>query len=168
MRRGDDVPELSAALRFRTAAPLDYGAVNQLCAEVHALHSSARPDVFASTQTPMDGRAFQRLLDDPQSAVYIVEASDQIVGYAVLNYTTAQRLPTLQQRKLCLVEDFCVARTQRRRGVGRAFFSFLVTKARERGAGSLELTVWEFNEGARRFYDEMGMKCRARRMEYHL
>ncbi|WHE06010.1 GNAT family N-acetyltransferase [Thermoanaerobacterium thermosaccharolyticum] len=63
------------------------------------------------------------------------------------------------------IDDLCVSSTHRRKGVGRMLFKYIVDYAKKLGTDTLELTVWEFNSDAIKFYDGLGMTTRNRRME---
>mgnify|MGYP001026823616 FL=1 len=43
-------------------------------------------------------------------------------------------------------------------GVATKLISFCKQEAKNRGFDRLELDVWEFNEGAMKFYDSVGFK----------
>ena len=54
--------------------------------------------------------------------------------------------------------NVAVAAEHRRRGVGRRLMDFVKADAREKGFPRIELDVWAFNEGAKQFYEAVGMK----------
>lgn len=155
-------------VQFRAYSAPDFPAVNALAAQVHALHAAARPDIFAPSDAPytvQDSREWQR---DPGVSVFVAEGEGQILAYAVLQYSKSRSLPILRRRTVCCLEDFCVDQSVRRSGIGRRFFTFLETQAVKRGADTLELTVWAFNQAALDFYKAVGMTPRAFRMEKKL
>jgi diamine N-acetyltransferase len=61
-----------------------------------------------------------------------------------------------------------VKETFRGNGLGRLMFEKAIEFTKKAGAVSLELGVWEFNETAIKFYEAMGMKTQARKMEIRL
>ena len=52
--------------------------------------------------------------------------------------------------------------------VGSALFEFAKEEAKRLGCYELTLNVWEGNDGARHFYEKMGMKPKETQMEYIL
>ena len=54
-----------------------------------------------------------------------------------------------------------------RRGerIGETLFRFVTDEAKRLGCGEVTLCVWEGNDGARRFYERMGMRPRETVME---
>ena len=60
------------------------------------------------------------------------------------------------ERKFMHVEEFCVDESCHRQGIGRKLMEALRKDAAESGYPRLELDVWAFNEGARKFYESVG------------
>ena len=89
----------------------------------------------------------------------------RILGYCFC--AVEHRAPSAILNGSCLlyIDDFCVDEGSRRLGIGRRLFDAAVGHARQVGARSVELNVWEFNEGARRFYESLGFRTQRRRME---
>jgi GNAT superfamily N-acetyltransferase len=56
----------------------------------------------------------------------------------------------------------------RGRGIGRALLDAIVDWAREHGIDAMELTVFEFNAGARKLYERAGYATMYRRMRKEL
>nr|WP_284698154.1 GNAT family N-acetyltransferase [Thermoanaerobacterium thermosaccharolyticum] len=69
------------------------------------------------------------------------------------------------ERKFVYIDDLCVSSTHRRKGVGRKLFRHIVDYVKKSGYDTLELTVWEFNSDAIKFYESLGMTTKNRRME---
>ena len=57
-----------------------------------------------------------------------------------------------------LLKEFGVDENFRRMGVATKLINFCKQEAKNRGVDRLELDVWEFNEGAMKFYDSVGFK----------
>jgi GNAT superfamily N-acetyltransferase len=57
-----------------------------------------------------------------------------------------------------------VAESQRGQGIGRALMEHTHEWARGQGIHEVELTVWEFNQGAMAFYSELGYTPIVRRL----
>ena len=67
-------------------------------------------------------------------------------------------------RRWLVVDMIGVAATQRGQGVGRALMAHAHEWARGQGIFEAELTVWEFNQRAIAFYEELGYTTTVRRM----
>ena len=58
--------------------------------------------------------------------------------------------------------------SNRRQGIGTEFFGGVKAFAMSKGAQSIELYVWSFNEPARKLYESLGMKPQRTLMELKL
>ena len=66
------------------------------------------------------------------------------------------------------VDEFCVAEKYRRQGVATEMIEFIKKYAKDKGFQRLELNMWEFNEGALKFYESAGFETYLRYMEIKL
>ena len=56
------------------------------------------------------------------------------------------------------MDDLVVDRDCRGKGIASELYREMEKRGRKAGAKRLDLMVWEFNEGARRFYENQGMR----------
>jgi GNAT superfamily N-acetyltransferase len=97
--------------------------------------------------------AFEAIEADPNNTVYVLDSDGEIVGCAQLTI-----IPGLGRRgmKRALIEAVRVASRRRGRGLGRRLIGDLVTIARERGCGMVQLTSDKRRTEAHRFYGALG------------
>jgi len=151
-------------LIIRNASTADHQAISLLCAQVDALHVHSRPDAF---QGPPRTRsiAFPReRLAEADAAVFVADIGGAVVGFARVKLGRPPGDAMYRPRVFAYVEEVVVSSDHRRLGVGRALMHALEGWARERKVDQIELTVWEFNEEARKFYESLGYATSYRRM----
>ena len=136
----------------------DYAAVCALVAEVHALHHAARGDVYAADALLADENGFPIAAYD----------GDKLVGFASAFMKPANPNPAMLPHRIAYIDDICVHSDCRGMGIGTLLYNETVRLAKERGANTLMLTVWAFNESAMRFYKGLGMTERNINMEMKL
>lgn len=131
--RSDDLPAIIAMF-----------AADELGGHGDTTDSAARPDYE---------RAFAAIAADPNQALYVACAGDEVVGTFQL---TLQ--PTLLARggTRALVEAVQVAPRQRGRGIGAAMMQVAIDEARAHGAVQLALTSAKRRTDAHRFYERLG------------
>lgn len=154
-------------MKTRFLSQSDFPAVNRIVRQVHHLHVENRPDVYRAAD-PFPKAEFDRLLAGVNGFALVAEDAGQIVGFCEMTMKAPPDNSLLQPRIVALIEDICVDEAYRKKGVGGLLFDAASQAARQRGAVSLELGVWAFNETARRFYEDMGMTERSRVMELKL
>lgn len=141
--------------------------MNRIVRQVHHLHVENRPDVYRDAD-PFPKADFDCLLAGESVFALVAEDAGQVVGFCEMTMKAPPGSPLLHPRVVALIEDICVDEAYRKKGVGGLLFGAASQAARQRGAVSLELSVWAFNETARHFYEDMGMTERSRVMELEL
>ena len=140
-----------SSIRVRPMERSDFDALRPIMSELHAVHSSARPDYYLPEDNPLTPEIFDFW--------FVAELDGEVVGYVT---------PELQRRvgnyvrpMLRLhIHDVAVAEKVRRHGVGRALFREAERLGRSLGASRIQLSVWAFNTAAREFYASLGFEVR--------
>jgi diamine N-acetyltransferase len=151
---------------IREAVQEDYEKLKPLHKEVHDLHASARPDKYKPAEETLDKSYFSELLTSPDAKIYIIEQDDIIAAFTILKKTWPPKWNIKVQSPVVFMADLGVAASCRRKGFARKLFEKAVEFTKECNAESLELGVWEFNQSAIEFYEEMGMTTQSRKMEF--
>ena len=66
--------------------------------------------------------------------------------------------PGIDLERLLFLKDLFVRDKARNAGVGRALIGFLADHCKREGIGRIDLTTEDWNEGALRFYDRLGVE----------
>ena len=154
-------------MKIRSATLADREGLSRLTAEVHELHREARPDVYMEFDPEQFRKEISDTLYRPDSILLVAEEEGELAGMALLTLRQPPN-PILKPRLYAFLEELSVGERFRGRGIGTALFTAAKEQALKRGAVSLELQVWSFNEAALRFYEKMGMKEKTFRMELPL
>jgi ribosomal protein S18 acetylase RimI-like enzyme len=153
-------------IKIREAELNDYKSISTLVKEVHSLHVKNRPDVYVDVENPFTEERFKEILNDEKTRIFVVEDSNnEIIAYSIIEVMTTRNIPILKERKFVYIDDLCVSSNHRRKGVRKKLFGYIADYAKNSGYDALELTVWEFNSDAIKFYKSLGMATRNRRME---
>jgi ribosomal protein S18 acetylase RimI-like enzyme len=150
---------------LREATLGDVGGLCRCYDELDALHREALPGLFRAAEGPArSDEFFSRILTDENAALLVADSGSQIVGFVIVSVRETPDLSILVPRCYASIVDLEVRCEFRRRGVGRALMERAEAWARERGAGQVELNVFEFNQEAIAFYEAMGYRPVVRRM----
>jgi ribosomal protein S18 acetylase RimI-like enzyme len=90
------------------------------------------------------------------AALYIAEASGEIVGYILC--LIQDYPPAFKIKKHGVVSDLAITSRYRRKGIGEHLFYMAKDWFREKGMKRLELNVATANEVSTSFWTKMGMK----------
>lgn len=152
-------------IRIRNAVSKDVQALYALFSAVDQLHREAHPEIFKQAEFPEEIKEYYRsCIADPETIIIIAEDNHQIIGGLICNLETTHNIPIFVPRKYACIENITVSSSYRHQGVGKRLIQAAQKWASKRGANMIELTVWEFNQDAANFYQELGFKTYRRRM----
>ena len=144
----------------------DFDDVNNLFMQLHNSEMEHRPDLFRKIEKPTTSRAwdFEASLTDNSKIMIGAEIDSKIVGFVIVQIKKAEyKIQT--PRTFAYFENIVVDENYRRQGIGTAMYQEGVKRAKEQGATSMELKVWNFNTGAIEFYQSLGMSVQSLTME---
>jgi ribosomal protein S18 acetylase RimI-like enzyme len=153
----------------RPATVRDFEAMAPLFAEVDALHIEHHPERFRSPGHPPRSQEYlDQVLASPHQVFLVAEVEGRLAGLVHVAVYEAPAIPLFVPRLNGVVSDLVVTRELRSRGVGQLLLAEAEAWARFQGASSVELWVYEFNQGARRFYEAAGYGTLSRTMSKQL
>jgi ribosomal protein S18 acetylase RimI-like enzyme len=157
------------ALRIREAEGSDYEELSALFEEGDAWHREHLPRVFQKPEGVVRSREYiLDLLANDDVALFVAELGGRLVGLISAMIREAPDVPLFVPRRYAMIDNVVVRAGYRRAGIGRALMARVHEWAAEAGVDSVELHVWEFNEGAIEFYRELGYETSSRRMSRRL
>jgi ribosomal protein S18 acetylase RimI-like enzyme len=152
-------------ITLRQVTQQDYETYCNLLNEINDLHRAALPRIF---QRP-SGVIFERdyfisLLANADLAIFLAEYEGRVTGFVHVLVREAPTYPLLVPRRFAVIDTLVVSVPFRRSGIGKA----LMRKAEEwaigKGAATIDLNVYEFNQGAQAFYRHLGYTTLSRKM----
>ncbi len=151
---------------IRRAEERDTAKVMDLLSQVLEIHAKARPDIFISGTTKYTPEELRRIFADDSRPVWVaVNDADEVIGYAFCvkedNPATNNTVPF----RSVYIDDLCVDSSARGMHVGEKLYEHVKSEARKDGCYEVTLNVWEGNDGARAFYEKMGMRVKKTMME---
>lgn len=154
---------------IRNAEPGDADGIIRLLKQVLELHASLRPDIFVSGTTKYTRDEVVALINDGGRRSFVAEDENgEVAGYALCVVKEQPRAENMVKFRSLFVDDLCVDQDERGKRIGTLLFDRVKKEARELGCYEITLAVWEGNDGARRFYDKMGMRPKETMMEFIL
>lgn len=151
---------------IRLATRSDFEGVGMVSSEANRFHAELMPEVFQVADPIMTREWFDEVLNDPDAALFVAELDGEVVGVALVEQKTNVSNPIFRQRKYANIQEIGVAGSHRGQGIGRLLMGRIHQWAQEKGIKEIELTVWERNGQAIRFYQELGYHMWRRTMRY--
>lgn len=142
---------------IRRAAPQDCDDLCMLIDQVDALHRNNQPEVFRKPIGPVRDREYVlALIADDNVGLFVAEVDGALGGMIHAFVRDTPDIPVLVPRRFVMIDNMVVREDWRGRGLGRALITTVHQWAIEKGATSVELNVYDFNQQARDFYESMG------------
>ena len=140
--RKDDIPELGLLLK-----------------QVLDVHHNVRPDLFKEGATKYTDQELALILDDPDRPIFVaVSESDKAIGYAFCIFLQHRDDNILTDIKTLYIDDLCVDREYRKKGIGKALYNYVSQFAIDSDCYNLTLNVWADNISALAFYESIGLR----------
>lgn len=146
----------------------DFDAVQEIFRTVHAMHQENRPDLYRKLDAPLSLAYYTQMVENPGGIALCAECGGKVAGVAYTYMKAPTENPVMVPRITAFMDDLAVHPDFRGQGVGRALLEESRRQALARGAVSLELMVWAFNQNAIEFYEHAGMTPRSMIMEMKL
>ena len=149
----------------RYAVLSDLPQVNVLRKQINDLHANGRPDIFRDDFCDaMQKRLYDHFAAEDSDVIVAVQG-ETVCGFAMVEYIRRPESPYCHPRSFYRVAEFGVDAAFRRQGIATALIAFCREEARKKGFLRMELDMWEFNEGALKFYESVGFRTYRRYME---
>lgn len=153
-------------ITIRGARNSDAEGVLRLLEQIAAFHHEGRPDIFKANSRKYTKEEFEDILKDEKRPVFVaVDTENTVFGYAFCMVMEQKGQGPFHAYPLLYIDDICVDRTARGQRIGQKLFEAVKMYTQEAGIRNIELNVWEFNEGAIKFYEKCGFTVQRRRME---
>jgi ribosomal protein S18 acetylase RimI-like enzyme len=145
-------------MEIRPLRPKDLPMVSKLAGELVRLHSRTDSARFMRIPHVEDGYAwwFGKQLKNRKAVLLVAEEKGRIRGYAYGSMEPRDWNMLLDAHGA--IHDVCVARTGRRRGVGRALTEAMVEALTVKGAQRILLSTMVQNEPAQRLFGSLGFR----------
>lgn len=151
---------------IRTAVAQDFDQLLELFEELDEYHRRVWPDLFRVPPGPRRERAVvDAFIAGPDSTILVAEAEDgRLLGLSTVIIRFVPSTVVREERRFAEIENLVVRADARRQGVAHALVQSSAMWSSSRGMTSLGLTVHEFNQDARSFYEAEGFTTTVRRM----
>ena len=154
---------------IRRAQNKDIPGVLGLLSQVLELHAAIRPDIFVPGTTKYNHEELEEMFQNERLPVYVaVDERDAVLGYAFCAIREQPFSGNMVPFTSVYIDDLCVDASQRGKHIGEQLFEHVKQEARRLGCYEITLNVWEGNDGAKGFYEKMGLKVKSSTMEFIL
>ncbi len=136
----------------------DRPAVNRLARQVHAMHTTWRPDLYVMPEELFPEELFDGLVKNKE--LYVAKMDGTVVGFALIRIRVSKGCGKVT-RKILLIDQVCVDEALRSHGIGTQMMEEIRILAKAFGCTDLQLSVYPQNDAAVSFYQKCGFMIRS-------
>ena len=154
---------------IRKATSDDYNSLCELFDEVDALHRDNLPHIFQKPSgAAREHDYYLGLITDENVGFFVAKAGEKLVGFVHAIVRDATDIPVFVSRRYAIVDSILVKSGFRNHGTGKMLMDKIQEWANVKGATSIELNAYEFNQTAISFYERLGYQVLSRKMSKEL
>lgn len=153
---------------IRLAKVEDIPRLEQLLYQVHDVHVNIRPDLFKKDCKKYNKKELLNIISSNDKPIFVFVEKDIIEGYAFCIITDYKNSNSLMPYKNLYIDDLCVDRLSRGKGIGTKLYQYVLDYASNIGCYNVTLNVWNGNNEALQFYKSLGMEIQKIGMEKKL
>ena len=152
-------------ISVRKATTDDYNSLCELFDEIDALHRDKLPHIFQKPSgAAREQDYYSGLIVDENVALWVAEVGEKLVGFVHAIVRDTPAMPVFVPRRYAIVDSVVVKSGFQNHGIGKILMDKMQEWAIAKGATSIELNVYEFNETAITFYERLGYQTFSRKM----
>lgn len=143
----------------------DYNTLCELFDEIDALHRHHLPHLFQKPNSAAREQDYlSEQITDEDIGLFVAEAGKELIGLVHAVIIETPDFPVFVPRRYASVNNIVVKAGFQNHGIGKLLIEKIQAWAVAKGATSLELNVYEFNETAIAFYEKVGFQSVSRKM----
>lgn len=146
---------------LRDLTTADFKTVENIMSQLNKLHFENRPDFYLNNKQSITKKEYKSLLKNPKKICIAYIIDTKIVGICLV--TIKNKI-----EKSIYIDDIFVLDKYRQQGIGTLLYDKIKSTAKEIDAKRIDLTVWQFNKPAIKFYNSLGMTTQRTILETRL
>ena len=150
---------------IRRAINNDIGDILRLLVQVNMVHHNIRPDLFNGPATKYTSEELEQIIKDDKRPIFVYEEKGKVLGYVFCMVIRHIDDNILMDIKTLYIDDLCVDENTRGKNIGHKLYDYVVDYAKRNDFYNITLNVWQGNDSAMRFYENVGLKVQKVGME---
>lgn len=147
---------------IRNAEIEDYTSVEVIMKQVQQLHISWRPDIYQYSETVLPYEVYEQAVK--AETFFVAEYEGHVAGILFIVYRHIENSNQVT-RNVIFVDSMAVDEADRGKGIGHAFFDYLMQLKNQKGYDGIELQVNAKNKAAYEMYAKYGFTKKSINME---
>jgi diamine N-acetyltransferase len=153
----------------RNAVKDDIDEIVKLYQQVDDYHINILPDIFKKCEDFRSRKQIEDWIENAAESAYILALNNaDLIGFLNIRKSAYPKIAVFQEKEFALIENCVVREGCRRHGIGKKLFEAARKWSKERGLNSIQLTVWNANKPALKFYENLGFDILNQKMSLNI
>jgi len=146
-------------MKIREAILNDYSSIAELFWQSDTYHYQNQPDIYSATDKPFRSEDYiKELIEDEKSMFYVVEESNDVVGFIYGYEESKGFLPIHKNRTYFNIDNVVISNKYQRKGYGKMLIEKIIAECKIKKYSDIILNVYSFNDKAVSLYDSLGFE----------
>ena len=151
-------------MKIRFANIMDIEKILYLEEQLFQIHVKARPDWISKKSNNYE--SIKNIIEGNSGKIFVAEDNKYgIIGHCIIFINDKRNNKIYHDMINVEIDVLCVDENFRRKGIGKKLVEEVKIYAKSIDANFIEVFVWDFNQNAKIFYENLGMKTRISKME---
>lgn len=111
-------------------------------------HIASRQDFRESIKEKRYTSLIKEAIENEEYSIFIASVDKQIIGFSIGKIKSIRNHPFLEDTNIGEIQYVAIAESYKRLGVAKSLLDSVETELRSKGANSLEMRVYSFNDEA--------------------
>jgi ribosomal protein S18 acetylase RimI-like enzyme len=152
-------------MNLRQATTADVPTLAELNHRLQNRHADAFPDRFRRDVPRGEiAEAFRNMMQAPEAFWIVAEKDGRTIAFLSAEFRKRDANWVMAAHHICYLGGIVVAPEFQRKGIARKLLDELKQEAATRGATTIELDVWAFNDEAKQAFASLGFQGMMERM----
>ncbi len=126
----------------------DVLSIINLFKDLDRKHIASRQDFRESINERRYTSLIEEAIESEEYSIFIASADEQIIGFSIGKIRSIRNHPFLKDTNIGEIQYVAIAESYKRIGVAKSLLDSVETELRSKGANSLEMRVYSFNDEA--------------------
>lgn len=137
----------------------DLENMNELFEELDEYHRINLPNIFKKGD--IIGRPLEHIknmCENSDSEIFVAELDGKLIGMAEILKKRTVPYPLKKDREWVVLDTIVVKKEYRGKGIGNILFDSILDWTKDKKINRIEVNVYEFNNSAIKFYENLGFR----------
>ncbi|EQC49236.1 acetyltransferase, GNAT family [Bacteriovorax sp. BSW11_IV] len=143
-------------MEYRNLKSTDYQEFSTLNREIQEIHYKAEPEIFKPSKEIITVHEYEKIMNDPKRKVRLAFLNNKVIGYYMYEILDKEENYYRYKTRELYIHHFGIGKEFQGKGLGEQMIQDIILFSKSENISLLTITVWTFNQIAKKFYQKNG------------